>query len=176
MKIMVIGNAGTGKSTFTRMLAKETGYPVLALDQVWHAMDYSAAAKVQLAQVQSDFMATNVDWIIDGNYSGTMPVRLAQADVVVLLKCPRVVSIARVIRRSLRFRRDPATRPDMNPEFKEHFDRDYLDFMFFIWGYPRRFKQHTAPLLQEFHGRYGIMTARNQRQKAARMRQLIARD
>lgn len=135
MKIMLIGNAGTGKSTLARWLAAQTGYPVMYLDQIWHATDYSAAAKRWFIQQQKKFMTVHSDWIIDGNYSGSMAVRLAEADLVIWLQVSRVRSIIRVIRRSLRYRRDKNSRPDMAAEFTEHFDKDYWDFLLFIWHY-----------------------------------------
>jgi adenylate kinase family enzyme len=135
MKIMLIGNAGTGKSTLARWLAAQTGYPVMYLDQFWHTTDYSAEAKQWFIQQQKNFCATHDNWIIDGNYSGSMAVRLAEADLVIWLQVSRVRSIIRVIRRSLRYRRDKNSRPDMAAAFTEHFDKDYWDFLLFIWHY-----------------------------------------
>ncbi|WP_225049342.1 AAA family ATPase [Lacticaseibacillus kribbianus] len=167
MRIMLIGNAGTGKSTFARRLTAATGWPLLSLDTVWHAMDYSHVAKLKFAQAQRAFMAVNADWIIDGNYGGTMPLRLAQADAIVLLTVPRPLAIARVIRRSLAFRRDPATRPDMAPGFVEHLDADYLDFLKYVWGYNARFAVTTAPLLAQRRPDQRLWVAHNAREKAA---------
>ncbi|WP_461227348.1 P-loop NTPase family protein [Lacticaseibacillus suihuaensis] len=167
MRIMLIGNAGTGKSTFARRLTATTGWPLLSLDTVWHTMDYGHVAKLKFAQAQRAFMAANRDWIIDGNYGGTMPLRLEQADAIVLLTAPRVVSIARVIRRSLAFRRDPSTRPDMAPGFVEHLDRDYLDFLCYVWDYNARFGQNIAPLLAARRPNQRLWVAHNAREKAA---------
>lgn len=51
-------------------------------------------------------------WIIDGNYSGTMDIRLACADTVFHRHRPR---------------------PDMNPGCRERLDREFLRW---IWRFP----------------------------------------
>ncbi|MFD1430394.1 AAA family ATPase [Lacticaseibacillus mingshuiensis] len=135
MKVLLIGNSGTGKSTLARVLAARTGWPLLALDRLWHADDYSSAAKTRLAEAQRQFMATHDDWLIDGNYKGTLPLRLAQADLVLWCQAPRLVCEARVMQRSWAFHRDPAARPDMAPTFREHLDRDYWEFLKYVWHY-----------------------------------------
>lgn len=45
MKIIIIGIAGAGKSTLARRLADNLNLPVLHLDTLWHATDYSAEAE-----------------------------------------------------------------------------------------------------------------------------------
>lgn len=148
MKVIVIGNAGTGKSTFCRELARRTGWPLLALDRLWHTTDYSPAAKGWFAREQRRFMAAGSDWIIDGNYGGTLRQRVSNADLVVWCQAPRLVALGRVLRRSWRFRQDPNSRPDMAAGFQEHFDRAYLDFLRYVWAYPRRSAVTTQPLVQ----------------------------
>ncbi|WP_164511991.1 isopentenyl transferase family protein [Lacticaseibacillus daqingensis] len=175
MRIMLIGNAGTGKSTFARAVAAQTGWPLLALDRVWHTMDYSHAAKLKFAQTQRQFMAAHADWLIDGNYGGTMALRLAQADLVVVMTCPRVVALLRVVRRSLMFRRDPRSRPDMAPGFVEHFDADYWAFLRYVWAYPVRYRATIAPKLRTMRSNQRVVVVRTRRQKQALLRALTSR-
>lgn len=144
---MLIGAPGSGKSTLARQLARQTGWPLLALDRVWHAMDYSVAAKQRFIAEQMQFMATHRDWLIDGNFTSTVPLRLAQANLVVWLRVPSLVAPVRLMRRSLSFHRNPATRPDMAPGFQEHLDRDYLDFLTYALTFRRAVEPRLAALL-----------------------------
>ncbi|WP_054662729.1 AAA family ATPase [Lacticaseibacillus camelliae] len=147
MKVMLIGAPGSGKSTLARQLAQQTGWPLLALDRVWHAMDYSAAAKVHFITKQTQFMAAHQDWLIDGNFTSTIPLRLASADLVVWLRVPSLVAPLRLVRRSLAFHHDPQSRPDMAPGFQEHLDRDYLDFLTYAVTFRSRVEPRLAALL-----------------------------
>jgi adenylate kinase family enzyme len=128
---MVIGSGGAGKSVFSLELARRTGLPVIHLDrEYWqpgwqHMPEPDWEAKVaKLVQGER--------WIIDGNYGGTMHLRLAAADTIVFLDIPRLVCLWAVTTRWLRHRR--RSRPDMAPGLNDKLD---LEFLRWIWGYPR---------------------------------------
>jgi adenylate kinase family enzyme len=127
---MVIGSGGAGKSAFSLDLAWRTGLPVIHLDrEYWqpgwqHMPEPEWEARVA-ALVQRE------RWIIDGNYGGTMPLRLAAADTIIFLDIPRLVCEWAVITRWLLYRR--RSRPDMAPGLNDKLD---LAFLRWIWGYP----------------------------------------
>ena len=99
-RILVIGSPGSGKSTLARQLGERTGLPVHHLDQLyWRPGWVEPDAKTRRAQVRA--LAAGPGWIIDGTYAGTLPVRLATADKVVLLDLSPLRCFWRVIRRIL---------------------------------------------------------------------------
>lgn len=71
-------------------------------------------------------------WIMDGNYGGTLSLRLAACDTVVFLDMPRAVCLRRVLRR--RWRSRNGNRPDMAPGCTERLTWDFLRW---IWTYRR---------------------------------------
>ncbi|WP_125766321.1 AAA family ATPase [Lapidilactobacillus wuchangensis] len=172
MKIALIGSPGSGKSTFAKALAKQTNWPVLSLDYYWHQMDYSDAARAKLLQIQTDFMAQHDNWVIDGNYSQTMAPRMAQADLTIWFQVSRTVAIKRVIGRSLQVRHNGHNRPEMAPNFEEHFDRDYWDFLKFIWHYPQTHNQYVRDLHQKIAPNQPLLLL-HQADKARVLQQLV---
>ncbi len=70
---------------------------------------------------------------MDGNYGGTLDIRLAACDAVVFLDIPRLVCLWRVVRRQLQHRgENRAELPAGCPE------RLSWDFVQWIWTYPAR--------------------------------------
>ena len=86
-KIIVIGSPGSGKSTFARKLHAKTGIPLFHLDLLYHRPDRTVVsreafdAKLRILMAQSE-------WIIDGNYLRTLPVRLMHCNEVFLFCLP----------------------------------------------------------------------------------------
>lgn len=153
MKLIIIGSPGAGKSTLARQLSRELDLPLLHLDQIWHATDYSAEARQVFTQAVADFMASHEAWIIDGNYANRLPQRLEQADRVLWLRYPRLLCLYRVLKRSLLARFKGERRSDMASQFNERFDREYLAFLRFIWAFPKVTALTIEEGLSQFSGR-----------------------
>lgn len=132
---MVIGSGGSGKSTFARRLGEILGVEVVHLDREhWRPGWVEPPKEVWRSRVER--LSGGESWIIDGNYSGTLDVRLAACDTVVFLDLPRSVCLWRVLKRSVTLR--GRTRPDMGEGCVEQFDLSYLSFLAWVWNYPSR--------------------------------------
>jgi len=101
VRVIVLGPGAAGKSTFSRSLAEATGVPYFELDTLfWNArlepMPPEGWAELQAEMVQSD------SWVLDGDLGpyDVLDVRLARADVVVLLDPPMWRCVWRSLRRS----------------------------------------------------------------------------
>ena len=73
------------------------------------------------------------EWIIDGNYSRTIPMRLEKCDTVFYLDYPRLVCFFGVVRRVLGSL--GKTRPDMAEGCPERFD---LEFLQYTWKFRKK--------------------------------------
>ena len=86
-RVLVIGSPGAGKSILAAKLSAVTGLPLIHLDQQywlpgWVEPD-EAAWQVRLREI-----IAGDRWIIDGNYGGSMTLRLTRADTVIYLDYP----------------------------------------------------------------------------------------
>ena len=88
-------------------------------------------SKDEQIKIQNDLVKKE-SWIIDGNYGGTMDIRLNAADTIIFLDIPRTICIYRAFKRMLQYRNK--TRPDMGEGCEERFS---FEFFKWIWEYPK---------------------------------------
>ena len=157
-RIIIIGSGGAGKSTLARALGERLGLPVVHLDaQFWQA-GWKERNREDWLEWQRH-ATLEPRWIMDGNFGGTLGVRLAAADTVIFLDLPPALCVARALRRVLRYL--GRSRPDMARGCPEKLD---LNFLRWIWNYPRR----NRPVILEQLARLG------QGQRVVRLRSAAA--
>lgn len=86
-KAIVIGCPGSGKTTFAEKLRERTGMPLYYLDAVWHKPDRTHISREEFDKRQAEILSQDT-WIVDGNYSRTVEVRIQRCDTVFLFDLP----------------------------------------------------------------------------------------
>lgn len=127
----MIGSGGAGKSTLAARLGERLGLPVVHLDARYWRPGWAPTPEPEWRATVARLAAADA-WVVDGNYGGTLDLRLARCDAVVFLDLPRWLCVARVLRRALRYA--GRTRPDMAPGCPE---RLTWEFVRWVWDYPR---------------------------------------
>ena len=145
-RVLVIGSPGSGKSTFATELAKRTGLPLIHLDQQYWKPGWVETPKEQWRSRVAGLVAGE-KWIIDGNYSGTLELRLTRADTVIMLDVPARVCVARVLRRLMQSR--GRSRPDMAEGCPEKLN---IPFLFYIVTFPFTRRSRMEQRLSGFRG------------------------
>ena len=128
---MVIGSPGSGKSTFSRQLAEITGIPLIHLDKEFWKSGWIETSREEWI-VKQESLILGDKWIIDGNYGGTMEIRIEKADTIICFKLSRVLCILSYFKRVLN--NINKIRPDMPEGCPEKFD---FEFMKYIWNFPK---------------------------------------
>ncbi|PYS89703.1 MAG: hypothetical protein DMF64_16925 [Acidobacteria bacterium] len=141
-KILVIGSGGSGKSTFATRLGARLKLEVIHLDSCYWQAGWQETPKAEWQARVAELIAREA-WIMDGNYSGTLELRLKACDTVVFLDLPRTLCLWRVVKRAVMYWGQP--RPDMAAGCPE---RLTLEFVQWIWHYPRRTRPQVRALLQ----------------------------
>lgn len=88
-RIMIIGSPGSGKSTFARQLADITGRPLIHLDKEFWNSGWVETPRAEWRKKQELFISGD-EWIIDGNYGGTMLIRMEKADTIICFDLGRL--------------------------------------------------------------------------------------
>lgn len=151
-RIVVIGCGGSGKSMLARQLGQRLALPVTHLDAVYYDQEWRPLAQEEFAARQR-VLTAEPEWILDGNYASTMPIRLAEADTVIFLDLPAVTCLWGIVRRRLRYRggqHDDGV-----------YDRITPGFIHYILGYRRKMRPKVQRLLhQHAVGTVTILTSR----------------
>ena len=156
-RILVLGPPGSGKSTLARELGRRLDVPVFHLDQAfWRAGWVQAPARCFAAETER--IAALPAWVIDGNYTDTIGVRLARADCVVYLDVPRWRCMVRLLRRIAAGH--GRVRTDSAPGCAEGFD---LEFLRFAWSWSRLRRARMLTLIHGFGGRRLVVRSEGER-------------
>lgn len=151
-RILIIGCGGAGKSTLARQLGAMLDLPVVHLDQIywspgnWEHLskeEFDARLAVELEKSQ---------WIMDGNFNRTMPMRIAHCDTIIYLDFNRFTCIFQWIKRVITHW--GRHRPDMAPGCHEWFDPEFFKW---LWNYNKENRESNYRLLNEAEGKQTIV-------------------
>jgi adenylate kinase family enzyme len=101
LRVSVVGNSGSGKTTIAAALSAALNAPHLELDSVFHQPGWVPLERAEFRRQVAEFVAAQ-RWVTDGNYSKVQDLIWARADTVVWLDLPRYRVMRRVIWRTLR--------------------------------------------------------------------------
>lgn len=131
-RLLILGSSGSGKSTLSKKLGQFYHLPVIHLDAYYWKPGWVQPADEEWAVIAGE-LAAGDEWIIDGNYSGTIDLRIDRADTIIFLDMPTLLCLYRVLKRRLKYH--GKTRPDMNEECPEKIDWAFLKW---VWNFKHR--------------------------------------
>ncbi len=155
---MIIGCGGAGKSTLARKLEEMLGLPLVHLDQAYWKPNWEDRDKEEWGQIVTQ-LADQKEWILDGNYGGTMDIRLQRADTVLFLDRPRWLCVYHVLKRWWQTR--GRTRPDMAPGCEERFSFPFLHYVFY---YNQTRRPGILKKLEKLSSKQTVFRLRTQRE------------
>lgn len=148
-RVAVIGSGGAGKSTLARALGGRLEIEVVHLDRLFWRPGWEPTPTDEWRALQVELVEPE-SWIIDGNYGGTLDVRLAAADTVLFLDFPRRVTMPSVLRRWWQHRGHDVQAPDC----PEHWDWTFLRW---VWNYRRDSRPRALAAIADHAGHADVV-------------------
>lgn len=99
-RINVIGVSGSGKSTFSTRLAALTGIPRVEMDRLYWKPAWTDPTDDEFFAKLAGALEGD-EWILDGNYSRTTPVKWRRAQLVIWLDYPFATTLWQSVTRSI---------------------------------------------------------------------------
>ena len=162
-KVLIIGCAGSGKTTFSKKLSAKLGLPIVHLDQLYWQDDWTHINRPtfdSLLQVELE----KPRWIIDGNFNRTLSHRLKYCDTVFYFDLPTAVCLAGATKRILSHY--GSSREDMGGNCIERFDRQKIPFYCSILTFRKEHrKDYLEMLAKAKNADVIIFTSRRQAQQ-----------
>lgn len=156
-RILVIGSSGAGKSTFSRRLHGATRLKLIHLDKLYWKPNWVEPTDKTVWRKNLAEVLKGDEWIIDGNYSSTMEMRLRASDTAIFLDLPHYICTWRILKRVLLYRK--GSRPDMAEGCDEKFDWEFIKW---TWNYPTRSKPKVEEILKRFENEKTIIRLKSQ--------------
>lgn len=157
-RIAIIGCGGSGKTYLANQLATTLNLPLTHLDSVYYDADWNPLPQDEFAALQRA-LVDKPRWLLEGNYAGTLPVRLAAADVVIFLDLPAITCLTGILQRRWRYRGGQHAKDGV-------YDRITWDFVRYIWGYRKTMRPKVRQLLDEHGSHVALITLTSRRQAA----------
>lgn len=157
-RVAIIGPPGAGKSWLSVRLGEKLGVPVLHLDRHFWRPDWVETPPDEWRAQQLALLDAHAGsgWIADGNFGGTMDLRLERADTLVFLDPNPARAIARILGRELGRGRVGL------PLLPRRYDRDFLKFLRYTWRYRRDRRPGVRERLAAFEGDVYVLQTRRE--------------
>lgn len=153
-KITVIGCAGSGKTTFSKKLADRLHLPLYTIDELYYGPNWIKISQEELKNKLLHVMYQS-EWIIDGQYTKLIPLRLEYVDTIIFFDTPKRVALWRVIKRYIQQKRGKESVTGSNtPHYPWH-------QMKLILKYPRK---EVYSILNDARKEVEIVIFRNQKE------------
>lgn len=138
-KVMIIGSGGAGKSTLARKLGDLLSIKVYHLDVLYWKPGWVETDQDEWEQTIADIL-DEPEWIMDGNYGGTMEMRARAVDTIIFLDYSTPRCLYGIFKRRIMYQ--GKSRPDMNEACPEKLDWEFIKWV-------AQYKRKKAPAIIE---------------------------
>lgn len=147
-RVLIFGNAGTGKTTLARDLAHKRNLRPCHLDSIYWKKDWESLSDEEFTTQVEAFMQNTEGFTMDGNYTNSQSLqkRLSHADTLIFLDYSTSTALHGIIEREKRYRH--RFRTDMAEGCIENIDDEFLDY---VAGYHKKRRILILELFAQYY-------------------------
>ena len=168
-RILIIGNAGAGKTTFANKLAINLNLPLIHLDKIYWRDDWQHLSREEfdcLLQEELD----KPEWIIDGNFNRTIPHRIKYCDTIFFFDFNVLSCFWGITKRIIK--NYGKTRADMGGMCIERFDSNKISLYRNVLRFNREHRKEYYNLLDKSNGVH-VVIFKNRKQVRAYLQDVL---
>ncbi|WP_345563222.1 topology modulation protein [Nonomuraea rosea] len=140
-RVVIVGVCGSGKSYVARELGRLLEAPVTHLDATYYDDDWNPLPQREFAAAQRELVA-GARWIIDGNYNGSLEIRLRACDTVVMMDVSTWTALRGLFSRQARH--------GAGQHASGVYNRINWTVISYVLGYRRRMRPRVLAKIREF--------------------------
>lgn len=167
-RVLIIGNAGSGKTTFAKQLAEKRCLPLVHLDKLYWRGNWEHLSRDEFDAALQTELEKN-QWIIDGNFNRTLPHRLKYCDTVFFFDLPAIICVAGITKRILS--NYGKSREDMGGNCTEYFDTQKISLYRNVLTFRKQHRKDYYALLSKTEN-INIIVFKNRQQAKTFLRSL----
>jgi adenylate kinase family enzyme len=162
MKIAIIGNAGSGKSTLGFKLQKKLGITLYHLDQYDWKANWQHVEMKKFEKIHKDLCDRDT-WIIEGQAMEQLNYRIVKADVIIFLDIAIATCLWRVIKRAIfNWGKVVPGRPKGCRE--RLFSFKFFEFLQRVWTFNKSSREQILLMLDGVRNKKRVYVVRTQKE------------
>lgn len=159
-RILIIGNAGAGKTTFAHKLALKLNLPLVHLDKLYWRDNWQHLSSDEFdCLLQKEL--EKPEWIIDGNFNRTIPHRLKYCDTIFFFDFHVIRCLCGITKRIIQ--NYGKIRDDMGGMCIERFDSNKITLYRNVLRFNREHRKDYYDILTQAEG-VNVVVFRNRKQ------------
>lgn len=157
---------GSGKSTFAHQLGEGLKREVIHLDKLFHKKGWERRYSKEQWIEKMNELVSHKQWIIDGNYQSTLPIRLSKADTVIYFQFSKWESILGACKRLFMSKGKPFDKDEgVNEKISWSLIKKIITYPY----------DETNTLLKQYGNEKAIYRITNRKEQATLLKELLAR-
>lgn len=159
-KISIIGAGGSGKSTLARELGEKLDIEVFYLNKIWWKNQDQHISEEEFENIQKDIIKNNDKFIFDGNYMGSLDLRIEASDTIIFLDFPTPTNLKQSFKKTLKEDNKDNTDPDL-----DHTGKINLKYINWLINFEKEDRQKILDKLNEIRLEKKVIIIDNKNKK-----------